>query len=171
MRMVKLLGALLAAGAIFAYAFGAAPLAQAGEKADLVVVEKSKRQLSLYKSGKLLATYHVTFGGDPVGPKQREGDGKTPEGQYVLDYKNDGSGYYKAFHISYPNAQDVERAKKAGVAPGGAIMIHGQKNGWGWASFLTQRFNWTKGCIAMSNGDLDQLWAMVDAGTPIDIRP
>ncbi len=146
-------------------------LANGHGKADLVIVEKSKHQLSLYKAGKLLASYHVVFGGNPVGAKEKEGDGKTPEGRYTLDNRKSDSGYHKAFHISYPNAKDLEHARRLGVSPGGDIMIHGQKNGFGWASFLTQRFNWTKGCIALSNGDLDAVWDAVDAGTPIEIRP
>lgn len=149
----------------------ASPPTWAEDKADLVVVEKSKGTLILYKSGKTLATYHVAFGGDPKGPKQSEGDGKTPEGRYVLDSKNTQSGYHKAFHISYPNQSDIAKAKKRGVSPGGAIMVHGQKNGYGWASFITQRLNWTKGCVALSNSDLDDMWNRVDAGTPIEIRP
>lgn len=165
-RGMKLLSCMLAACAL-----GAAPAAHAGEKADLVLVEKGRHLLSLYKSGKLLASFRVSFGGDPVGPKQKEGDGKTPEGRYVLDYRRTDSGYYKAFHVSYPDAKDRERAKQAGVSPGGAIMIHGQKNGWGWASAVTQKFDWTKGCIAVSNRDMNALWQAVDAGTPIEIRP
>lgn len=140
------------------------------EKADLVIVEKSSHRLSLYKAGKLLASYHAMFGGNPGGAKEKEGDGKTPEGRYVLDNKKN-SQYHKAFHISYPNAEDIKRAKQLGVAPGGDVMVHGQKNGFGWASFITQRFNWTKGCIALSNDDIDAMWDMVGVGTVIEIRP
>ncbi|MEW6076227.1 MAG: L,D-transpeptidase family protein [Thermodesulfobacteriota bacterium] len=143
----------------------------AAEKADLVVVEKSKNRLSLYRNGELLASYHVVFGGNPTGPKERQGDGKTPEGRYILDSKKSNSAYYKAFHVSYPNQQDLARAKKMGVSPGGDIMVHGQKNGLSWLSFLAQRVNWTKGCIALSNADIDAMWKLVDAGTPIDILP
>lgn len=141
------------------------------EKANLVVIEKSKHLLSIYKANKLLASYHVAFGGNPTGAKQKEGDKKTPEGRYILDYRLDNSAYHKAFHVSYPNAKDTENAKKLGVSPGSAIMVHGQKNGFDWASSIVQRFNWTKGCVALANQDIDQMWAMVDAGTPIDIKP
>ncbi len=141
------------------------------EKADLVVVEKGRHRLSLYKGGKLLASYHAAFGGNPVGSKEKEGDGKTPEGRYVLDNKKSDSGYHRAFHISYPDTKDIEHAKKLGVSPGGDVMVHGQKNGFGWASFVTQRFNWTKGCIALSNDDLDAMWNVVEVGTVIEIRP
>lgn len=142
-----------------------------GEKADLVVVEKSRHSLSLYRQGRFLVSYHVAFGGDPAGPKQQQGDEKTPEGRYQLDYRNAATGYHKAIHVSYPDAQDVARAKRLGVPPGGEIMLHGQKNGYGWASFLTQRFNWTHGCIALDDDDMDAVWNHVDTGTPIEIRP
>jgi murein L,D-transpeptidase YafK len=145
--------------------------AYADEKADLVVVEKSKNRLSLYKSGKLLASYHAVFGSNPVGPKEKDGDNKTPEGRYILDKKKADSAFHKAFHISYPNSQDLERARQLGVAPGGDIMVHGQKNGYGWAYFITEHVNWTKGCIALSNKDIDAMWKIVDVGTAIEIRP
>lgn len=141
------------------------------EKADLVVVEKGNNTLVLLRSGKVIAKYHVVFGAEPVGHKLKEGDNKTPEGRYILDFKKADSAYYKAFHVSYPNANDVERARQAGVSPGGNIMVHGQKNGFGWASGITQQINWTQGCIAMTNDDMDAMWALVDAGTPIDIKP
>lgn len=141
------------------------------EKADLVVVEKSKHLLSIYKAGKLLATYHAAFGGNPTGTKQKEGDKRTPEGRYILDYRLENNAYHKAFHISYPNAKNIENAKKLGVPPGSAIMVHGQKSGFEWASPVVQRFNWTRGCVALANDDIDQMWAMVDSGTPIEIKP
>jgi murein L,D-transpeptidase YafK len=89
----------------------------------------------------------------------------------VLDRKNAHSAFYKAFHISYPNSKDIERAKKLGISPGGDIMVHGQKNGIGWFSFISQRFNWTKDCIALNNKNMDAMWEIVDAGTNIEIRP
>lgn len=141
------------------------------EKADLVVVEKSKHLLSIYKANKLLASYHVAFGGSPTGNKQKEGDKKTPEGRYILDYRIENNAYHKAFHVSYPNAKDTENARKLGVSPGSAIMVHGQKNGFDWASSIVQRFNWTKGCVALANQDLDQMWSIVNVGTPIEIKP
>jgi murein L,D-transpeptidase YafK len=113
----------------------------------------------------------VVFGSNPKGHKQQQGDERTPEGEYVLDYKNTNSSYYKSIHISYPNDQDRENAKKLGVSPGGDIMIHGQPNRWGKFSLVTQLFNWTNGCIALSNSDMDAVWNAVDPGTPIQIRP
>ena len=141
------------------------------EKADMVVVEKSESKLYLYSNGKVLREYCVTFGANPKGHKQQEGDERTPEGNYILDYKNKNSSFYKSIHISYPNARDRQRAQRAGVNPGGAIMIHGQKNGLGWLSWMTQHFNWTDGCIAVSNNDMDEIWQAVDTGTPIEIKP
>ncbi|BAI80211.1 conserved hypothetical protein [Deferribacter desulfuricans SSM1] len=141
------------------------------EYADYVLVKKSKHKIYLLKSGKILKSFHIALGGNPKGAKQKQGDEKTPEGIYFLDYKNERSRYYKSIHISYPNTSDVKRAKKMGVSPGGDIMIHGQKKGWGWLSFISQKFDWTKGCIAVSNKDMDVIWKMVKVGTPIEIRP
>lgn len=140
-------------------------------QANLVIVKKSEAKLYLMKYGKVLTSYPVAFGGTPKGKKLKQGDNKTPEGRYILDYKNAHSGFYKSIHISYPNKSDRERARKAHVDPGGNIMIHGQKNGWGWASNITQYFNWTKGCIAVSNSDMDEIWKAVKVGTPIEILP
>jgi murein L,D-transpeptidase YafK len=141
------------------------------EAADLVVVKKSVSQLYLFKADKVLATFDVAFGGNPRGHKESEGDSRTPEGSYVLDYKNAQSRYYKSIHISYPNARDVEVAKARGLRPGGAIMVHGQPNGWGWFAPIMQLFDWTDGCIALRNGDMDAVWRAVDVGTPIRIEP
>jgi len=141
------------------------------QKADKILVIKSERRLFLINNGETFATYSVTFGGDPNGHKQLQGDQKTPEGKYVLDYKNASSDYYKSIHISYPNKKDRENAKRLGVSPGGDIMIHGQLNGWEWAAPIVQLFSWTDGCIALSNKDMDQLWLTIDPGTPIEIRP
>lgn len=142
-----------------------------GEKADFVLVVKSEARLYLKKNGRTLKKYRVAFGADPRGHKQKQGDERTPEGRYLLDYKKADSAFYKAIHISYPNARDRRRARAAGVDPGGQIMIHGQKNGLGWLSFISQHFNWTDGCIAVSNQTMDEIWEAVDAGTPIEIRP
>ena len=138
---------------------------------DLVRVKKSAAKLYLMKSGKVVRVYHVVFGAHPKGHKLQKGDERTPEGRYVLDYKNVHSAFYKSIHISYPNKSDRERARKAHVDPGGAIMIHGQKNGLGWLTFVAQHFNWTNGCIAVSNKDMDEIWDAVKVGTPIEIRP
>ena len=141
------------------------------EKADHVLVVKSESKLYLRKKGKILKEFHVVFGSNPKGHKLQEGDGKTPEGRYILDDKNEDSAFYKAIHISYPNEKDKRRAKDSGVDPGGMIMIHGQKNDSGSLSSISHLFNWTDGCIALSNSDMDEVWEAVDIFTPIEIRP
>jgi len=145
--------------------------AHSNEKADLVIVVKNEYRLYLIRDEKLFASFPVVFGSNPKGHKQQQGDERTPEGEYVLDYKNANSSYYKSIHISYPNDQDRENARKRGVSPGGDIMIHSQPNRWGKFSLITQLFNWTNGCIALSNSDMDAVWNAVDPGTPLQIRP
>ncbi len=139
--------------------------------AEQVIVDKSKSILYLMRQGKVIGEYHVVFGAHPEGRKQKQGDERTPEGKYILDSKNSHSSFYKAIRVSYPNKQDRERARKAHVNPGGAIMIHGQKNGFEWLSFAAQYFNWTDGCIAVKNKDMDEIWNAVKLGTPIEIKP
>ena len=138
---------------------------------DLVRVLKAERKLQLLSASVVQKEFKVALGGSPVGHKQREGDQKTPEGSYVLDYKKSDSAFYKAIHISYPNAQDIARAKKEGVPPGGQIMIHGQKNGLGWLSSVSQSVDWTNGCVALSNADMEEAWKSVTPGTQIELRP
>ena len=143
----------------------------AADKADLVIVRKKERKLLLYNNGEQLASLKVTFGANPEGHKQQQGDERTPEGEYVLDYKNSNSKFYKSIHVSYPNKEDRKAAAERKVSPGGDIMIHGQPNGKGWAAPVLQFFNWTDGCIALKNSDMDLVWNAVDAGTPIVIKP
>ena len=140
------------------------------DSADKVLVDKSDEKLYLLKDGTTIAEFSVAFGSNPVGHKQQEGDERTPEGHYLLDYKKSDSSFYKAIHISYPNNADRQAAAAKGVDPGGLIMIHGQRNRLGWLSFITQRFNWTDGCIAVTNGEMDQIWNSVAVNTPIEIR-
>ena len=149
------------------------PSALAGdlEKADRVVVRKSERRLVLLREGRKIAEYGIALGGAPEGHKQKEGDERTPEGEYVIDWRNEKSGYYKSLHISYPNEADKARAKARGESPGGLIMIHGQKNRFGWLAPLTQRADWTDGCIAVTNREMEEIWRSVDDGTPIVIEP
>jgi murein L,D-transpeptidase YafK len=148
------------------------PLACFGEPvADKVLVIKSEHALYLMKNGEAFATFHVVFGGNPEGHKQQQGDQRTPEGEYTLGYKNSNSRYYKSIHISYPNAQDRAQARQRGVRPGGDIMIHGQPNGKEWLTPFSQMINWTNGCIALTNSDMDIVWDAVRGKTPIEIRP
>jgi len=141
------------------------------QKADRVLVVKSESKLYLKQNGKVIRSYPVALGGNPKGHKQRQGDQRTPEGRYILDLKNPNSAYYKSIRISYPNATDRAYARRKGVHPGGWIMIHGQKNGYGHLAPVIQRYNWTNGCIAVTNAEMDEIWQAVDIGTPIEIRP
>jgi murein L,D-transpeptidase YafK len=138
---------------------------------DKVLVIKSEKRMYLVKNDIRFREYRISLGKNPQGHKQRQGDKRTPEGRYLLDYKNPGSSYYKSIHISYPNSADRAAARKNGRDPGGLIMIHGQPNGYGWMGFVSQFYDWTDGCIAVSNGDMDEIWSTVRVGTPIEIQP
>ncbi len=143
----------------------------ANARSDKVVVLKARRELQLWQAGNLLKTYKVALGGEPVGAKQQEGDHKTPEGTYKLDWRSEKSRFYKAIHISYPNAEDRARAKKRGVNPGGALMLHGLPNGLGHLGKAHLLRDWTDGCVAVTNEELDEIWRAVPDGTPIEIKP
>jgi murein L,D-transpeptidase YafK len=138
---------------------------------ERVIVYKHERKLVLLSQGKELRSYKVALGSEPVGPKTRHGDHRTPEGSYVLDSRNPGSHFYKAFHISYPNSKDVAAAKKLGVSPGGDIMLHGLPKEYAWVGKAHLLHDWTDGCIAVTNEEMDDIWKMVRVGTPIEIKP
>ena len=140
-------------------------------KADQVIVVKSQRTLTLLSRGKILRTYKVALGGSPLGPKEQQGDHKTPEGHYVLDRRNANRRFYKSIHVSYPNRQDEQNAARRGVSPGGDIMVHGLPNGFGWLGATHRTMDWTDGCIAVTDEEMDELWKLVRFGTPIDIKP
>jgi murein L,D-transpeptidase YafK len=140
-------------------------------KADRIVIVKSERTMTLLHQGKVLRTYKVALGHEPVGAKNKRGDNKTPEGLYTIDSRNPGSHYHLALHISYPNAADRDRAKRQGVDPGGAVMIHGLPKGYGWVGALHRKTDWTLGCVAVTDEEIDEIWAMVPLGTPIEIKP
>jgi murein L,D-transpeptidase YafK len=138
---------------------------------DRIVIYKQQRKLFLMSRGKEIKSYRVALGADPVGPKQKEGDNRTPEGSYLIDYQNPKSRFYKSFHISYPNAQDRAAAQKLGVKPGGDIMIHGLPRDYAWVGKAHTLHDWTAGCIAVTNEEIDELWRLVKIGTPVDINP
>ncbi len=140
-------------------------------KIDKIIVEKSKREMHIYQDGKLLKTYHIALGSNPVGHKEFEGDGKTPEGVYYIDDKNPKSSYYKNLGVSYPNEQDRAYAESFGKSPGGLIKIHGIKNGFGALGEAIQLKDWTAGCIAVTNDEMEELYNSVPIGTPIEIKP
>lgn len=140
-------------------------------KAESVLVVKSKRELHLIHDGEPFRTYKVALGAQPTGHKERQGDNRTPEGQYVLDRRNPGSRFYKSIHVSYPNADDRASARVRGVDPGGLIMIHGLAPEIRDLGPDHRLWDWTKGCIAVTNREMDEIWAFVDMGTPIEILP
>ena len=141
------------------------------ERADLVLVEKAARRLTLLRQGRVLATYPISLGFTPVGHKQSEGDGRTPEGRYRVEWKNPNSVAHLSLKVSYPDAVDEAAAASRGEPPGGDIMIHGIMNGYGWLGPLHRLADWTAGCVAVSNAEMKAIYARVDVDTPIEIRP
>jgi L,D-peptidoglycan transpeptidase YkuD (ErfK/YbiS/YcfS/YnhG family) len=141
------------------------------EPADKVLIEKIERRLTLLSKGEVIKTYKIALGGNPVGPKERQGDNKTPEGTYIIDSRNRDSGYHLSLHISYPNEKDKMRAKELGVSPGGDIMIHGIKNGLSWVGVSHAEVDWTKGCIAVTDEEMEEIYKLVPNGTIVEIRP
>ena len=141
------------------------------EPADKVLIEKKERRLTLLSKGEVIKTYKIALGGNPVGPKERQGDNKTPEGTYIIDSRNGHSDYHLSLHISYPNEKDKMRAKELGVSPGGNIMIHGIKNGFSWFGTSHAEVDWTEGCIAVTNQEMEEIYKFVPDGTIVEIRP
>jgi murein L,D-transpeptidase YafK len=138
---------------------------------DKIVIEKNARRLMLISKGEVLKTYKIALGGNPVGPKERQGDNKTPEGTYVIDSRNKDSRYHLSLHISYPNERDKKRAKELGVSPGGNIMIHGIKNGFSWVGDAHTEVDWTKGCIAVTDEEIEEIARVAPNRTIVEIRP
>jgi murein L,D-transpeptidase YafK len=137
-----------------------------------LVVNKSKRELlALDNKDKLLKRYRIALGNNPVGHKQMQGDGKTPEGVYVINDKNPNSIAYKNLGISYPNETDINNARQMGKSPGGDIKIHGMMNGWGFMGWINRYLDWTAGCIAVTNTEMEELYRAVKIGTRIEINP
>ncbi len=141
------------------------------EPADRILIEKAARKLTLYRGPEVIRTYRVALGSRPTGKKECHGDERTPEGQYVIDGRNKSSRYHRSLHISYPNAADREAAKRLKCNPGGDIMIHGLTNGYGWVGKLHTALDWTLGCIAVTNEEIEEIWNLVPNGTPIAIHP
>jgi murein L,D-transpeptidase YafK len=164
--LVALLLALLVLGC-------SAPAQQAAPSGnvDAVLVEKAARRLTLMSSGGTVRTYRVALGREPVGPKVREGDNRTPEGSYIIDRRNPSSAFHLALHVSYPNPSDVKRAAALGVSPGADIMIHGIRNGLGWLGPAHRLLDWTRGCIAVTDAEIQEIARLVPDGTPVEIRP
>lgn len=157
--------------AILLFVLSMASFASEAISADKVLIEKKARRLTLYSKGQPIKVYKVALGRNPEGAKEREGDNKTPEGIYTIDSRNYASGYHLALHISYPNEKDKQLAKQRGVSPGGNIMIHGIKNGMGWIGSVHTWFDWTQGCIAVTNREIEEIDKLVPNGTVVEIRP
>jgi len=140
------------------------PLAPAAERADEIRVDKSDRWMELRRGGRLLRRYRIALGDAPVGHKYRQGDERTPEGRYRIEFRNGRSRFHLSLRVSYPNAEDRARARQAGVDPGGDIMIHG-------GTPAGYHRDWTDGCIAVSDAEIEEIWRLVPVGTPILIAP
>jgi len=156
------------------FALGATLSAQQSapaQKADSVLILKRDHLLELLAGGKVIRSYKVALGQGGLAPKEREGDARTPEGRYIIDAHNADSHYHRGLHVSYPNAEDRKRAAKLGVSPGGAIMIHGLPNGKGWVGPAHRLYDWTLGCIAVTDQEIEEIWDLVPVGTPVEIRP
>lgn len=140
---------------------------------DSVVVHKAQRRMKLMKGGQVYREYRVALGDQPVGHKMQEGDERTPEGNYTLDWRNPRSNFYKSIHVSYPNHRDRAFARAMNINPGGMIMIHGRPN-WLTSAKVAREYDrrdWTDGCIAVTNEEMDEIWRLVRDGTPIRILP
>lgn len=138
---------------------------------DRILIIKSTRTLSLMKGSQVLKSYKVALGGQPVGAKDRQGDHKTPEGQYVIDRKIPHSQFHLALHLSYPSSADRERAHKLGVPPGGDVEIHGLPAAYAWLGSLHRQTDWTDGCIAVTDHEIEEIYPLIPVGTPVEIRP
>lgn len=145
---------------------GGGPLAMA----DSVVVEKKARRLTLFRMGKPMRIYQIALG-NAVGDKVSAGDRKTPEGLYSIDARNPNSAYHLSLQISYPDAAHRSRAEALGVSPGGNIMIHGLPNGRGHLGAWHRNFDWTNGCVALTDEEIEEIWNVVPIGTPVEIKP
>ncbi len=169
MKILALLAGTLIAILIWAnLQFNSLPI---DARADYVRIDKSKHHLVLLQRGNPLKVYYIALGPKSTGHKEREGDGKTPEGLYRIDSRKSDSFFHRALHVSYPNERDIQAAQNKGIGPGGAIMIHGLRNGLGWIGKLHRLVDWTAGCIAVTNWEIDEIWRAVPDGTPIEIRP
>jgi murein L,D-transpeptidase YafK len=139
--------------------------------ADRVTVEKEKHILTAYSGKQAIAMYRVALGLEPVGPKSCKGDNRTPEGHYKIVAQNPNSGFHRSLRLDYPNAKDIANAKKLGCDPGGNVAIHGLENGYEWVGRTHCSVDWTSGCVAVTNEEIDRLWQIVPIGTPVEILP
>jgi murein L,D-transpeptidase YafK len=180
MRLILLLGGLSLSVVTAAQAAGAPASSNAMRSvgpggpvplADSIVIEKKARRLTLYHQGRPLRSYLVALGANPVGDKRFAGDRRTPEGVFFIDYKHEKSDFHLAMHISYPDSSHRARAEAAGMSPGGDIMIHGLRNGQGASGAFHRTVDWTDGCIALTDEEIEGMWSAVMVGTPVEIKP
>lgn len=143
----------------------------ATDKADRIVVFKEKRLLFLLKEGEIIKAYKIALGKSPIGHKTRLGDNKTPEGVYTITSRKQSDKYHLTIFISYPNEEDIINAKRLGVSPGNSIAIHGLPKDLASLNKLHRNMDWTSGCIAVTNDEIEEIWRLVDDGTPIEIKP
>lgn len=136
---------------------------------DRIVIEKAARRMQLMQNGTVVRTYRIALGFTPVGDKQRQGDGKTPEGDFTIDRRNGQSAFHLSLGLNYPRPEDVQRAADGGYDPGGEIFIHGQPNAL--PEGFKLRGDWTAGCIAVTNSEMREIWAVTPIGTPVELRP
>lgn len=148
-----------------------APVPPPDMRADAILIEKSAHRMTLLKNGQPFATYRVSLGRGGAEPKRREGDNLVPEGRYGIEGRNPRSAYHLALKISYPAPRDREAAAARGEQPGSNIMIHGVRNGLSWIGRLHRTLDWTAGCVAVTNAEMDGIWRAVPDGIPVDIRP
>ena len=149
----------------------ALPCLTHAQTVDLVLIEKGVRRLTLKREGKEVAVFKVALGGTPQGPKECQGDAKTPEGDYQISGRNPHSAFHKSLRISYPSKSDRIRAAALGCSPGGDIMIHGLPNGRGWVGASHSLTDWTNGCVAVTDSEIDQIWKLVPDGVTVRIVP
>lgn len=140
-------------------------------QADRILIEKTQHRLTLFRQGVPLKAYSVALGHGGLEAKTRAGDARTPEGIYVIDRRNARSGFHLALHVSYPLATDIEHARTLGVQPGGDVMIHGIRNGLGWVGKLHRTVDWTAGCVAVTDPEIEEIARAVPDGTTVEIRP
>lgn len=138
--------------------------------ADRIVIEKSRHQMTLMEGEVVLKTYTVSLGRGGSDPKREEGDNKVPEGKYHIAGRKQDSAFHRALRLSYPEPRDIESTKQRGVDPGSDIMIHGLRNGMGWLGRLHRLMDWTRGCIAVTNSEIEEIWRVVPDGTPVEIK-
>lgn len=163
--LISLIGCLLLVGRRMR------PALPAEAKADRIVIEKARHRLTLYQGQTAIRDYPVSIGRGGLGPKRQEGDRLTPEGSYRVESRNAGSDYHRALKVSYPDAADIAAAQARGVSAGSEIMIHGLRNGFGWFGTWHRQVDWTLGCIALTNAEIEEIWRVVPDGTPIEILP